>query len=324
MNTSSLQSDVVSRRSVLAGAGSALAAASLGRCVSAAEPKGEAKKGEIQLGFSLYGTTADVWEARVDQVAKLGFTTVELPLLEGAFAAPETLSPEARAAMVKRIEAAGLTVSALMENVKLTATDAVHQKNLERLQRAGEWAATWPADRRPLIETVLGGKPGSWKEVRGEMLGRLADWTKLAKELDVVVCLKPHVGSAVQFPLQLKELVDSAASPHVRSVFDESHFLLQELALDSSLDVVAPLAAMVHLKDARGVPEKFEFLLPGAGSTDYVHLFGGLLRRGFRGPALVEVSAQLFKKPGFDMAAAAEACAKKLLPALKEAAARQG
>lgn len=324
MNHSSPQSGVVSRRTLLAGAGCALAAASLGRGASAAEPKDAAKKGEIKLGFSLYGTTADVWEARVDQVAKLGFTTVELPLLEGAFAAPEGLSPEARTALAKRIEAAGLTVSALMENVKLTATDAVHKQNLDRLRRAGEWAAQWPAERRPVIETVLGGRPGAWKEVGGEMLGRLADWTNLATKLDVVVCLKPHVGSAVQLPAQLQDLVDSAASPHIRAVFDYSHFELQELSLDSALDAVVPSAAMVHVKDARGVPEKFEFLLPGAGSTDYVYLFSGLLRRGFRGPALVEVSAQLFKKPGFDMAAAAEASAKKLLPALKEAVARQG
>lgn len=283
-----------------------------------AAPAAEPPKPLPHLGFSLYGTPRELNAKLLPRLKEIGFTAVEIPVFEGQYAAPETLAPAARAEFVRELETAGFKVSALMENLRLTTTDALHRAALERFKRAADWAATWPAGKRPILETVLGGKPGGFDAVRAEMEAKLRDWTKAIAGTGVVLALKAHVSSAVQTPQQVRLLVESAGSEQIRACFDHSHFELQRIPLDESLDVLAPLTVFVHLKDARGEPGKFEFLLPGAGTTDYRLLFAGLARRGCTADCLVEVSAQLFKKPGFDMLAAADAAGKALVPAWRE------
>ena len=64
----------------------------------------------------------------------------------------------------------------------------------------------------------------------------------------------------------------------------------------------------MHVKDARGKPGAFQFLLPGEGTTDYAALFGMWKQSGYAGPVVVEVSAQISSKPGYDPLAAAKQC----------------
>ena len=77
------------------------------------------------------------------------------------------------------------------------------------------------------------------------------------------------------------------------------------VALADSVRQLAGLSVFAHVKDARGTPEKFEFLLPGEHGTDYRELARLLPAAGYRGPVVVEVSGQISNRPGYDPAAAA-------------------
>ena len=90
-----------------------------------------------------------------------------------------------------------------------------------------------------------------------------------------------------------------------RSLDDWAETTGRGVALADSVRQLAGLAAFAHVKDARGTPEKFEFLLPGEHGTDYRELARLLPAAGYAGPVVVEVSGQISTRPGYDPAVAA-------------------
>src|SRR5690606_13138662 len=127
--------------------------------------------------------------------ATLGFDGVELVAMTGWPCDPATLAPPARRELRERLADLDLELSGIMENLRVLADDKRHAENLDRLKRAAELARDLSPDRLPVIETVLGGKPGEWMQVRERMAERLRDWTRAVG--DVTLSVKPHVGNAL-------------------------------------------------------------------------------------------------------------------------------
>jgi inosose dehydratase len=259
--------------------------------------------------------TADAIKA----CAGIGYQCVELALLPGWPTEPKRLTAADRRDLRTRLADANLALVALMDNLYEPAEDAQHQANLERLKAAAELGATLSPKAPPVIETVLGGKPPDWERVKGRMVERLQTWAKVGSTTKTVIAVKPHVANALHLPEHAKWLMQQVASPWLKLAFDYSHFVLRDLALDRTVAELAPLSAFVHVKDARGKAEKFEFLLPGEGTIDYATYFRRLQEAGYRGPIVVEVSSQISSRRDYDPVAAARRSYAKLAPALKTA-----
>jgi inosose dehydratase len=217
----------------------------------------------------------------------------------------------------------GLRLTALMENLPLVGTDDQHRAGLERLKRAAELARDLAAEmpaagkpKRPLIETILGGKPGEFEAVKERLAQRLRDWAKVAAEAEVVVAIKAHVGNATQRPEQLLWLLASVASPWLQAAYDYSHFELQGLEMKETMTALLSKSVFIHVKDTEHAQGKRGFLLPGRGSTDYVQYFKLLAASSYRGDVLVEVSSQVSNQPGYDPLTAASQCYAHLADAM--------
>jgi inosose dehydratase len=114
-------------------------------------------------------------------------------------------------------------------------------------------------------------------------------------------------------------LLEQVESPWLKLAFDYSHFVLRSLPLARTIAALIPQSRFIHVKDAKGSADKFEFLLPGEGAIDYAE-YGKLLRKeGYRGPIVVEVSGQISARPGYDAKAAARRSYTALAPALRKA-----
>jgi sugar phosphate isomerase/epimerase len=274
----------------------------------------------IGLGFSLYGMKSLTIGAALQALAEVGYDCIELPVMPDWPADSARLDRAARRAIRDQLEERGLRLTSLMENLTTLGDEAQHRANLDRLQRAAELARDLARDARtPLIETILGGRSGEFESVRERLFERLRDWTKVMADAQVVLAIKAHVSNATQQPQQLLWLIDQIASPWLQAAYDYSHFQLQGLDMKATIEALLPKTAFIHVKDTEHAEGKRGFLLPGEGSIDYVTLFKQLGQSTYCGDVVVEVSSQVFNRPGYDPLAAAGKCYNHLADAFSKA-----
>lgn len=276
----------------------------------------------VRFGFSLYGMkTLKVAEA-LKTCAEIGYDGVELVLLPDWPTEPKRLTAEDRRDLKKQLGDAGLAPLGLMENLSEPAEDAVHHSNLERLKAAAELAQDLSPKAPPVIETVLGGKPAQWDDVKQRLAERLQDWAELAAAAKTVIAVKPHVANALHTPEASKWLLKQVNSPWLKLAFDYSHFALRRFSLADTVKELIPESVFLHVKDSRGSADKYEFLLPGEGDLDYAEYFKLLRTAKYQGPVVVEVSAQISGRAGYEPVSAARVSYQKLAPLLKKAGVR--
>jgi len=252
------------------------------------------------LGYTLYGMKSLALDDALKTCAEIGYDGVELCLLDGYPTTPAQFGAAERTKLRESLASLKLRVSGLMENFALLADDAQQAKILERIKAAGQLAHDLAPDALPPLETVLGGKPAEWDQVKDRMVENLRAWAKAAEEAKIVLAIKAHVMNAVQTPERLLWLWKAVSHPAIQLAYDYSHFQVQNLPLDETLAAMLPHTSFIHVKDASGTPEKVKFLLPGEGTIDYGAYFKKLQAFGYRGDVVVEVSAMLFKQPEYD------------------------
>lgn len=260
------------------------------------------------IGFSLYGMkTLPVSEA-LKVCSDIGYECVELSVMADWPCAPETLSAEQRRDIRQQLQDRHLELAALMENLPLAVDGEKHRNNLDRFKRAFELSRDLAPHQTPLIETILGGSPDKWSMLKEKFVERLRDWAAVAAEHKAIITIKAHVAGALHLPQDAAELARTTNSPALQLAFDQSHFQLREVPLADAWKVMSERTRFVHVKDGRGKPEAFQFLLPGDGTIDYIELFRLLKSSRYAGPVVVEVSGQLSSKPDYDPIAAAKKC----------------
>jgi inosose dehydratase len=293
----------------------ALSLAALPRLASAAA----ASPSGISLGFSLYGMKTLPLEVALKTCAEIGYSHVELALNAGYPSEPKVFTTEARQATSTQLKTLKLDLPCLMLNISLTADDKAHAAALQSIADAAQLARDLNPTNPAIIETVLGGKPATWEQQKAGMAARLQDWAAAAEKAKTEITIKAHVGSAVNSPERLLWLLEQVKSPAIQVAYDYSHFELQGIDMEESMKLLLPRTKFIHVKDSVGEVGKFQFLLPGEGRTDYVKYFTALKQHGYTGPVCVEVSGQIFNKPGYEPIAAAKKCYAALSSALAKA-----
>ncbi|MCH7990776.1 MAG: sugar phosphate isomerase/epimerase, partial [Planctomycetes bacterium] len=254
--------------------------------------------------------------------AKIGYDSVELVSTKGWPCDPQVLSSKARKEIRGQLQDLNLKLPALMENLHVVVDEKQHRINLDRIQAAGELGHDLSPEHPPVVETVLGGKPQQWEQMKSKMVAGLKGWAKSARKAKTVIAIKAHVGGALHTPDDANWLVNEVDSPWIKLAYDFSHFQLRGFDLKKSLQAMIDQSVFIHVKDKTGDAEKFQFLLPGDGDIDYATYFQLLKKSSYQGDVVVEVSGQIHGKPGYDPARAAKRSYANLAPVLRKAGLR--
>lgn len=307
-----------SRRSFLLG-GTALSA--LGGQVFSAE------KATCGLGIGTYGMQALKLDESIRLVADTGFDCVEIVVMKGTPGEPDVVSPENRKNIVKLLKDTDLRLSALMADLALAIDDAKFREHTETLRKIIDLGRDLSPDRPPLVQTVLGGR--DWATVKNQFRDRLAVWQQIAADQKVVLAIKPHRGNAMSRPAEAAWLFGQlGGSPWLRMVYDFSHYAFREpeMTIAGTVAESLPWTAYVASKDAvRQVDGKVVFALPGEGGAfDHADVVRAFHEGGYRGDFCCEVSAQIWKAPGYDPVAATKAAYRNLSAAFERAGVKRG
>lgn len=279
------------------------------------------QRAAVTFGFSLYGMRDLELDRALETCARLGYDAVELACMPGYHAEPRRLSADERTKLRGRLRELRLSLPALMENLPLD-DDKTRQGHLDRLRGAAELGHDLSPDAHPLIETILGGKPGQWDMARMRFADRLAEWARVGEKTRTVIAVKPHRSNALNLPEHATWLIEQVKSPWVRLAYDFSHFQHRNLTLANTLQTLLPLTRFIHVKDVRMMKDRFQFLLPGDGDIDYPAYFKQLQAAGFQGCVCVEVSGMVSGQKGYDAVAVARRCHENLSPAFRQAGLR--
>jgi len=281
---------------------------------------GWARQQSIGLCIGTYGMKALSNRTALELIAQIGYDGVEISLLPGWPADPVQLHNPAREELRHLIAANHLALPSLLESLPLLP--GRHTENMERLRRATHLAHDLAPRNPPIIDTVLGLKANQWEALKSRMADEIGDWSRVALENKITIGIKPHAGQAMNSPDRALWLLQQVNSPHIRLIYDYSHMYIEGFTLESSLKRMLPYTTFIALKDGRKTATGYDFLLPGEGNTDYPTYFRLLKELGYQGYLGVEVSALLFRRPGYDPVAAAKKSYTNLAPLMAAAGVR--
>lgn len=299
------------RRTFITGSLAGLAVGAVSRGVCASPPVET-----LSLGYGLYGMKTTPLIDAIARCAKIGYRNIEFTLYPGYATEPAKMPAAVRKAVVQQLRDLGLVASCLKSRPDTGSTPEARARGQEQVVAAARLALDLPVPKPPLVAVHAGGRTNEWDKLKSFILDQLGAWTTASTKLGVPLAIKAHVGNAVDRPERLLWLLRQI--PELKIVYDHSHFSLIEVDLEASLADLQSYLAMIQVKDGRHTADgKHEFLLPGDGGVDYVHYFRALDRIKFSGPVVLEVSAQIFNRPGYDPVVAAERSYRVLEHALR-------
>ena len=272
------------------------------------------------IGFSLYGMKSLPVIDALNHCKRIGYENVELCLMKDFPTELGKFSPAEQKQVQAHLRSTGLDLSSLLVHINLVQPD--QKPALEVIKGASEVARTLDERRPPLIETVTGGKADEWDATKDRVAAHLRTWAETAAAGGTRIAIKAHYGHVVNSPDRILWLYRKVNHPGLTLTYDYSHYQAEGFELEPTLRAVIPHTGFIHMKDLVVGEKPAKYLLVGQGKIDYVKYFRVLDELKYRGPILVEVSAQIHRLPGYQPIPTAEKCY-AFLSAARDRALRQ-
>ena len=256
----------------------------------------------MKLGYSTWGMPTVPVDIALAHLAELGFDGVELTVIPGYSTELCVLTKSERRRILKLLKKHELGLPAIAGHTSLMEEDPqIHAANLKQLQETIDLAVDWAGpDGPPAIDTTAGSKPDEWESRKAQLVERTQELAEYAQARGVTIALEPHVGSIIDTPYKMVELIQLVGLPNVKVNFDISHFNVMGYTIEESVSLMAPHAVHTHVKDETGHAPNHQFLIPGEGDFDYVTYLQAMQRHGYTGYISAEISIMVQRRPNYD------------------------
>jgi sugar phosphate isomerase/epimerase len=275
----------------------------------------------MKLGYCTWGMPTVPVDTFIPFLAQLGYDGIELTVIPGYTTELSLLDAAERRRIARMLNDHHLALPAIAGHTTMIERDpdtaALHWS---RLTAAVDLAVDWAqGGTPPAVDTTVGGTPAEWDELRPLMIERVGELVRYGEQRGVVIAIEPHVGSMLDTPDRVLELLQAVPSPNLKLNFDISHFNVMGIPIAESVGALAVHTVHTHVKDERGVVPDFEFLIPGEGEFDYVAYLRAMRAHGYTGFITAEISIMVQRRPGYDPLAAAEQTYQTLARAFEQA-----
>jgi sugar phosphate isomerase/epimerase len=275
----------------------------------------------MEIGYSTWGMPTVPADVSIPFLARLGFHGVELTVIPGYTTALDQLDAAERRRIARLLKDHRLELPAIAGHTGMLERDPeTAAAHWARLTGAVDLAVDWALDGvPPALDTTVGGTPEQWDELKPLLVERLGTLVRYGEQRGVVIAAEPHVGSMLDTPGRVLELLNEIRSPYLKLNFDISHFNVMGIPIAESVAALASHTVHTHVKDERGTVPNFEFLIPGEGEFDYVAYLQAMREHKYDGFITAEVSIMVQRRPGYDPLAAAEQSYRTLAHAFDQA-----
>jgi sugar phosphate isomerase/epimerase len=262
----------------------------------------------MKLGYGTYAMpTVDIFEA-LPRLHDMGYEAIEINIGEEWPTAPHKLNASDRDRIVRTLQDLNypppVTMCLLPICTQGDERDAVLQKFNDACVLTND--LNFGDTPTPIVSTP-GGINGDWEERKNQLRDSLLFIADQAAQHNVIFAIEPHAGQMLDTPEKVTWLLEQTQHDHLKINFDISHYHVIDIDLQHSVTLSAPYTVSTHIKDGYMKDGKVNYQLPGEGTLDLIAYFKAVKAAGITCPITVEVTAQIWKKSGYDPWAAAEA-----------------
>lgn len=262
------------------------------------------------LGYSTYALkNLDPFEA-LRLIKEVGYEALEVCLSEEWPSSPLRLSTTQQDDLGKLAQDLGFPSPILFGNIDVCAPESSRMAMFELTKSKFEMAHRLHFDDSPvLLTTTPGHSAPPWDSGKDRIRDAFVILADMAAENDIVVAIEAHAGTDFETPEKAVWLMEQTDHPNLKLDLDISHFVVEGSEMVHSVELCAPHAAMVHIKDGVKTDTGIEFCLPGAGDIDITGFLSALRANGLEGtPVFAEVSVQQSREDDYDPKGVAEFC----------------
>ena len=251
----------------------------------------------------------DPFEA-VKIISATGYDALEICASEEWPSSPTIFSTDQQEQLVKLVQDLGFPSPIIFGNIDVCAPYYDRVAMYDLTKKKFEMAQRLHFDDSPiLITTTPGHSAPPWNSGKNQIRDAFLNLADMAAVEDVVISIEAHAGTDFETPEKAVWMMEQTAHPNLKLDLDISHFVVEGSDMVHSVDLCAPYASMVHIKDGEKVGDQIKFCLPGTGSIDITGFFSALRSNGLEDmPVFAEVSVQQSREPDYKPLRVAEFC----------------
>jgi len=268
----------------------------------------------FKFGYSTYALKmVDPFES-VKIISEAGYDALEICVSEEWPSSPTNFSTNQQENLVRLVQDLGFPSPIIFGNIDVCAPYYDRVAMYDLTKKKFEMAQRLHFDDSPiLVTTTPGHSAPPWNSGKNQMRDAFLNLADMAAVDDVVIAIEAHAGTDFETPEKAVWMMEQTAHPNLKLDLDISHFVVEGSDMVHSVDLCAPYASMVHIKDGEKVGEQIKFCLPGAGGIDITGFFSALRSNKLEDmPVFAEVSVQQSREPDYMPRAVAEFCREAL------------
>ncbi|MEE2659314.1 MAG: sugar phosphate isomerase/epimerase family protein [Candidatus Latescibacterota bacterium] len=264
----------------------------------------------MKLYYSTYGMKQlDIFNA-LPRLRDMGFEGMEIAVSPGWPTEPAAMDTSARLRLAELLRELEFPTPAIMALLSPCVEGDDRARQLDQFRATFKLARDLRIDDSPLvISTTLGHPKPAWEQGKERIAELVIEVADMAATYDVIVAVEPHAGGDFETPEKAAWLMERTEHEHLGLNFDYSHFWVEGIDLQHSIDLNLPYAVHNHIKDGyRDDEGKVRYLLPGDGELDVGVYFRAVVDAGWDSYFCPEVTGQIWNRDDYDPWETAQAC----------------